>query len=121
MICPFCKKSAVWCENKEVYGHNTGKSWMIYLCKPCNAYVGCHQNSKKPMGTMANAEMRLWRGRAHNVIDPLWRSKGMRRNEVYDFLSAQFSKEIHIAQCDIEMCKKIIAAVKLLEVQHESC
>lgn len=54
MICPYCKRPAKWVENKEIYGKNYGKSYMMWLCKPCDAYVGCHNNTKEPLGTLAN-------------------------------------------------------------------
>ena len=50
MICPYCNKEAKWCENKVIYGKNYGKSYMCYYCKDCDAYVGCHNNTKFPNG-----------------------------------------------------------------------
>lgn len=81
---------------------------MVYLCKPCNAYVGCHNNTRKPLGTMANAETRQWRQRAHAVVDPLWKTGTMKRKAVYAMLARAFGKEIHIGESDIKQCKKII-------------
>lgn len=71
------KQEAVWTENKAIYGRNHGRSFMCYLCRPCNAYVGCHNNTRKPLGTMADAETREWRKKAHAVIDLIWKSKKM--------------------------------------------
>lgn len=106
--CPYCHKQAKWCENKEVYGKNYGRSYMIWLCKDCNAYVGCHKNSKNPLGTMANSELRKWRIKTHSVIDPLWKSGEVKRYEVYKMLKETFGKEIHIGESDIDTCKDII-------------
>jgi hypothetical protein len=108
MNCPYCGKEARWCENKEIYGKNYGKSYMCYLCKDCNAHVGCHNNTKEPLGTMANAELREWRKKAHAYIDPLWKKQGWRRGTVYRYLKHRFEREIHIGQSDIETCKKIL-------------
>ena len=72
MICDFCGNEAEWVENKEVYGRNYGKSVMIWLCKPCDAYVGCHNNTMKSLGTIANKETREWRQRAHKIYDTFW-------------------------------------------------
>lgn len=107
MNCPYCKKPAKWVENKIVYGRNYGKSYMIWWC-PCGAYVGCHQNTQKPKGTMANAELRAWRIKAHAVIDPLWKNGEMKCWEVYRMLNDIFGKEIHIGESDIKMCQEII-------------
>jgi hypothetical protein len=108
MKCPYCNNEAVWCENKELYGKNYGKSYMIYLCKPCNAYVGCHNNSKKALGTIANKELREWRKKAHLHIDPLWKSGKWTRKGVYKYLSKVFNREIHIGESDIETCRRIL-------------
>ena len=116
MICPYCNKEAEWVENKEVYGNNLGKSFMIWLCRKCDAYVGCHTNSKKPLGTMADYETRLWRRRTHVVFDPLWTNtfkknsmKKLNREAVYNRISNHFGFSVHIGESDKEMCKKIIA------------
>lgn len=108
MVCPYCKKEAKWCENKEVYGKNYGKSYMCYYCKPCDAYVGCHKNTMKPLGTMANRELREWRKKAHAAIDPWWKNGTMTRQGVYTALKNYFGKEIHIGECNIDMCKTIV-------------
>lgn len=86
---------------------------MMYLCRKCDAYVGCHQNTRKPLGTMANRELREWRMKTHAVIDPLWRSGKMTRRHMYKTLNNTFNKEIHIGESDIETCKKIIQLFNL--------
>lgn len=113
VICPYCNKPAVWCENKEKYGRNYWKSYMCYLCKDCDAYVGCHNNTREPLGTMANNELRQWRMKVHNdYLDPLWREMGMDRREVYQILEKHFWRPIHTWESDIEMCQKIIEFLK---------
>ena len=58
MKCNYCNNEAEWVENKVIYGRNYGDSYMIWLCRPCDAYVGCHQNTKNPLGRMSNKEER---------------------------------------------------------------
>ena len=111
MDCPYCGKEALWCENKLIYGKNYGKSYMCYYCKDCDTYVGCHQNTKKPLGTMANRELREWRKKAHKVFDPLWKQGKITRKELYKQISKKLGKEIHIGESNIEQCKDIIEAV----------
>lgn len=108
MKCPYCKMEAIWCENKEIYGRNYGKSYMCYLCKKCDAYVGCHNNSKKPLGTMANKELREWRKKTHTTIDPIWRDGVISRGKLYRMMSDHFGFDVHIGESDVEICKKII-------------
>lgn len=115
MICPFCDQPARWCENKEIYGRNYGKSYMVWLCKPCDAYVGCHCNTKRPLGTIANAETRKWRKKVHAELDPIWRNhhnpKG-RRARLYERLSKHFGYEYHTGESDVAACKKALAFIR---------
>lgn len=117
MICPYCGQEAEWVENKEVYGKNYGKSFMIWLCRKCDAYVGVHQNDPdRPLGTMADRELRKWRIKAHAVIDPMWQNKLKTRKEVYLMLQNAFGKEIHIGEADINTCKAIIEFIRGLSL-----
>ena len=81
---------------------------MCYLCKDCGAYVGCHNNTQIPLGTLANKELRQLRIKAHNKIDKLWQNHTHTRDEVYQYLNKIFGREIHIGQSGPEICKKII-------------
>lgn len=110
--CPFCGNPAEWVQNKEIYGRNYGKSYMCWLCKPCDAYVGCHENTRRPLGTIANKETREWRKKVHAVIDPLWRENEYKRGEVYMALNDAFGEEVHVGESDIERCKEIIVTTK---------
>lgn len=108
IICPYCAKEAHWVENKEIYGKNYGKSYMMWLCKSCDAYVGCHNNTRQPLGTLANKELRELRKQAHAVFDPFWKEWGMKRQDAYKMLSAKFGKQMHIGESTKEECMAII-------------
>lgn len=114
VICPYCNKKAIWCENRAIYGRNYGRSYMCYLCKDCDAYVGCHNNTKKPLGTLANRDLRRWRMRAHAEFDPIWKSgQHRKRHKAYGWLARELGvEEIHIGESDIETCIKIIELSK---------
>ena len=108
MICPYCNKEARWCDNTEKYGKRYGRSYMCYWCKDCDAYVGCHNNTKEPLGTMANKELRQWRMKVHAKIDPLWKSGKFTRKEVYKKISEIIGKRYHTGGSDIEQCKQVL-------------
>jgi hypothetical protein len=114
MICPKCNKEAPWVENKARYGRNFGKSYMCYYCKDCDTYVGCHNNSQRPLGTMADKETMKWRKNAHEVVDELWKENGYKRGAVYARLQDAFGEVIHIGESNIERCKEIIKTVPLI-------
>lgn len=115
VFCPYCELQATWIENSAVYGINLGKSYMCYLCLKCKAYVGCHNNSKWPLGTMANKELRKKRIEAHNILDWFWKSGRYKRRQVYKQLKLVFGKEIHIGSSDINLCNQIINILKILK------
>jgi hypothetical protein len=116
MKCNHCGKEAKWVENKEVYGRNFGKSYMIWLCKDCDAYVGCHNNTEIPKGKiLAKKDLREARRKAHAFIDPLWQSHKYKRNTVYLRLKEAFGYDVHIGGTETpEQCEEIIKTAKLI-------
>lgn len=116
--CPYCGRPALLTDSKEVYGTSYG---MIWLCKPCNAYVGVHKDSKdhKPLGRLANAELRKSKQEAHAAFDPLWEgkmrrdncSKSKARKAGYKWLANSLHikyEHCHIGMFDVEMCKRVV-------------
>jgi hypothetical protein len=109
VICPYCNEPAEWVDNAEIYGKRYGKSYMMYWCRKDDAYVGCHNNTREPLGHLANRELREWRKKAHRILDPLWISEGKgKRAKVYAWLSRSLGKATHVGESDIETCKEII-------------
>lgn len=109
VVCQYCNKPAALVDSSVIYGSSYG---MIYLCGDCNAYVGVHKGTERPLGTLANEETREWRRRAHKVFDPLWRQNVFTsRRTAYRWLAKALGvREVHIGASDIETCRKIIQA-----------
>lgn len=114
MICPFCDKPAEWVANEAIYGRRYGKSYMMWWCKPCDAYVGCHNNTQQPFGSMANRPMREWRKKTHALLDPIWKSGEVDRREVYRRLSKYLGYSVHVGEASVEDCKRIMEAIPKL-------
>lgn len=117
MQCPYCHQEAIWCENKEIYGKNYGESYMIYLCRSCDASVGCHNNTRKSKGTMANKELREWRIKAHAEFDPLWRDEKLAgRKRCYRMMTHKLGlkKPLHMGEATIDICKDVIFLTRYL-------
>lgn len=114
-ICPYCDKKAEWVENKEIYGKNYGKSYMIWLCRDCDAYVGCHKNSRKPLGRLADAKTRNARKLTKNLfiekcLNGNWKCEKNLKVSAYHWLSSQLGitrEQCHFGDFDIEMCRKV--------------
>lgn len=116
MICPKCNKEAPWVENKEKYGRNFGESYMCYYCKTCDTYVGCHNNTRTPLGTMADKETRRLRKMAHANFYLLWKNGKYGRIEAYRLLAKSMNKDVvHIGESDIETCNQIIHHTNLIK------
>ena len=91
---------------------------MIYLCRPCHAWVGVHKGTSKALGRLANKELREAKKAAHATFDPLWKrkmkqgyKKHVARGKGYKWLSQQLSidpKDCHIGMFDVDMCEKVV-------------
>lgn len=125
MRCPYCA-SPVNLENSlKVYQQYYGMLWVCSQYPVCDAYVGCHKGTTKPLGRLADKELRKWKGYAHAAFDPLWKKKleimrrkskkypkHQARNAGYVWLAE--SLKIHIDDChigmfDIDTCKRVVA------------
>jgi hypothetical protein len=118
-VCPYCDNATEYVDSIIVYRKSYG---MIYLCKPCDAYVGTHKNSNRALGRLADEDLRNWKKQAHAHFDPLWVrkmrkgfSKKDARSLAYKWLSAEMGlppEYTHIGMFDIEQCKKVIEICK---------
>ena len=111
VMCPYCDKQAVLTDSAVIYGESYG---MIWLCRTCRAYVGVHKGDKnyKPLGRLANAELREWKKRAHAAFDPVWQEGKRDRSAAYSWLANEMGlswvEDCHIGLFDVEQCKKVV-------------
>jgi hypothetical protein len=118
--CPYCGRSSYFKPTSDiVYGRDYGP---IYLCQgfpECKAWVGCHKGTDKPLGRLADAQLRAAKRRAHEFFDPLWKRKmartGCRQHEArtaaYAWLAEQMGIEVdqcHIGMFDVRDCMKVV-------------
>lgn len=126
--CPYCGQPSKLEDSKVIYGVSYGP---IYLCRPCNAYVGCHKGTETPLGRLANAELREWKKRAHTAFDPVWQRnieaeiakqghaprgiKTQMRGQAYKQLAhaMKIDRELcHIGMFDVDQCKAVVRIVR---------
>lgn len=109
LICPYCGNTTQLTDSAEIYhGISYG---MVYLCSPCNAYVGCHKGTAKSLGRLANSDLREAKKRTHHYLDQLWQPRVYRRPMVYQWLSDSLGINrdfTHIGMSNIKQCEKII-------------
>jgi hypothetical protein len=76
--------------------------------------------TNRPLGRLANAELREWKKRAHAHFDPLWQSRRYSRSKAYRMASDMMGKsvsETHIGMFDVQDCKDLIESIKHLPFQ----
>lgn len=112
--CLHCDGLAEKITDTSVRGHRRGAR-VIWLCRVCDAWVGCRRGTDKPLGLPANAEVRAARRLAHSHFDQLWKSGEMTRTEAYKWLSSIMGvryQQAHIALFDADQCRRVIEMVK---------
>jgi len=118
VVCPYCKRAARLVTGDALYRNRPDLAGLFFwLCAPCDAYVGTHNNSPdhKPLGRLANAELRDARKETHAFFDQLWRNGKMTRSAAYLWLAEQLNlpaKKCHIGDFDLPLCRKTIRLCK---------
>lgn len=129
--CTYCNKPTTYVDSSVIYGKSYG---MIYLCQPCDAYVGVHKGTNKALGILANSELRHYKKEAHfyfdqiaktGLINKIWEEyipNLGNRNKAYLWLSKKMKIEkeyCHIGMFNIEQCKQVIQISKLVIKQQD--
>ncbi|TXI88438.1 MAG: hypothetical protein E6Q36_05610 [Chryseobacterium sp.] len=117
--CPYCQESTEFVDSSSVYSQSYG---MIYICRPCKAWVGVHKDTNVALGRLAKIDLRKKKKEAHHYFDKLWNKKiekgfkkGKARGIAYKWLSVQLGipkEETHIGWFDIDMCQRVIDICK---------
>lgn len=112
MKCPYCGNNSSLMTGREVYPHRHDLAHLkIWACMPCDAWVGTHKGTDKPLGRLANAELRRAKMAAHAAFDPLWKGGQMSRKKAYALLSEKMGlapKDTHIGMFDVEQCHTVV-------------
>lgn len=107
--CPYCGYEAEFVDSSRVYnGKSYGRIWLCSQYPKCDAYVGVHRGTRRPLGRMANSELREAKKRAHAAFDPLWK-RSMARKDAYVWLAGQLGipvNKCHIGMFDVELCER---------------
>lgn len=111
MVCHYCGRDAEFVTGKVIYPNRPdvfGKRF--YLCRHCEAYVGCHFGTNKPLGILANAELRAAKRQAHYYFDMIWMPNKNRRSDAYRWLASVLKipdAECHIGMFDLATCYRV--------------
>lgn len=88
-------------DGAEVYPHRSDLADLpFWRCDACGNWVGCHHKTKKrtrPLGNIPSPELKKARGHIHALIDPLWKSKKIKRGALYNRMSEKLGWKYHTA------------------------
>lgn len=111
--------------SKKLYNSKKdyGPMWVCANHPACDAYVGCHPKTIKPLGRLANPELRSAKIQAHAAFDRLWKAKVARgdcgkskaRGLAYRWLAEQLGIDptaCHIGMFDPAMCLRVVEVCK---------
>ena len=118
---PYCGSPAILKDASYVYGHHSSGG-KVYVCShypACDSYVGVHQGTSLPKGSLANRTLRKKRIQAHQIFDQLWRKGIFSREEAYRWIGDKFclqTRQAHIGNFSDYMCDQLIQeASKVLQ------
>ena len=81
---------------KERYPHRQDLYELpFWKCDTCGGYVGCHHKTSqptKPLGVIATPEILNARKKIHALLDPLWKSKKIKRGQAYAYVTNRMAK-----------------------------
>lgn len=98
-----------------VYGdNNLDPEKYLYVCSgypSCDSYIGAHKKSMRPMGTMADSDLRNKRIEAHRALDAIWKNGYMTKHSTYIWLQNRLNlreKDTHIGKFSYYLCEQTI-------------
>lgn len=82
---------------KDVYPHRKDlEDLNFWQCPECKNFVGCHKNkNNSPLGIIATPELKKARMHIHDLIDPLWKNKTIRRKDLYLMIRKELGWSFH--------------------------
>lgn len=118
--CPYCGSESAKTTGHFVYPHvKRLNNRTFYYCDHGHepAWVGSHKRTGRPLGTLANAELRALRSATHTLFDPLWQGKPRgTRDKLYTWLSMAMGippHKTHIGMFTLEQCHEAQRHIKV--------
>lgn len=71
-VCRYCQDAPMRVRGSEIFPEHPRAAPMHYLrCRPCNAYVRCHDGTWDPMGELGDPSVRRARKYANDAVETL--------------------------------------------------
>ena len=117
--CPYCNSPAILRPAGTVYGRNVKtKGSHLYVCShwpECDAYVAAHKSDNRPMGTLANGDLRHKRILAHKAMEEYRAKPRMDKWGLYLWLQGKLnldSRHAHVGMFTEEQCDRVMFECK---------
>ena len=100
----------------------------FWTCDKCKSWVGCHYKTDRPtrpLGYLATPQILNARKKIHALLDPLWKSKRIKRGQAYAYVSNRIGKTYHNGEIktldEARQIYKIVEELhnKLLEEEND--
>lgn len=111
-LCRYCKAPVKIARHAEIYGGREYGDWpFVYLCtnSDCGAYVGIHDGTDIPVGTLADRPLRVARKYSKGQFYKLMRQQDWSRDKAYEWLAKHMGlpvEETHFGWFDLDQCGK---------------
>ncbi len=108
-------------DGSEIYPHRPDlHSLPFWKCDGCGNNVGCHHKTKdrtRPLGIIATKELKAARQHIHRILDPLWKSKRIKRGALYAEIASRLgTHEYHTAEIkSVEEAREVYRHVRNIE------
>lgn len=107
---------------QEVYPHRRDLFRIpFWKCDECGNSVGCHHKTTKPtqpLGCIPTPALKIARMEIHKILDPLWKSRGMKRSDIYSKIAKEMAiPKYHTAQIrSLDEAAKVLSIVQKIEL-----
>lgn len=121
-LCQYCGDVPMRMTGQELFPLRQDLVLRHYLgCRNCDAWVGCHDRTWKPMGELANDSLRRARKLAHEAFEDMWRKAAARkgwseqiaRSAAYSWVSKAMQCGTHVAGFDLDRCEMVLEACEV--------
>ena len=116
-MCRYCGGPIRLVPAERVFGASTERlgqaNEMLYQCQNCNARVGCHKGTTRPLGDVANETLRLKRMETHWVFDEMWRQRRWSRTQAYKWLAKEMELSIEAGKIVGQMYDAFLKQYKI--------
>ena len=118
-VCPYCGQPATYYADASIVLRVNGIG-SVWLCRDCDAWVGCRPGSLRPLGRLANAHLRRAKIAAQLEFDPLWVTGRMPRAEAWRWLAQRLGiprRQCDLGKFDVGLCVRV---VEICSAEHNA-